>query len=79
MDSLNYTTFANRHKRFIQPEINETAGVKVNDVVEYNNRRWMVATTQALGSTNGVTLVEIDTGLISKVFGRDNLKKINKV
>jgi hypothetical protein len=74
-----YSDLCCRHKQFLQPELNQHANLVLGDRVSYRSGIWRVVSTQVLGTTDGIALLNEDTGGIEKVFGRSALKWLKKL
>lgn len=75
--STRYGPWCCRETKFVIPESNPHCGLSVGQRVSYQNHdRYVVVSTQALNSSCGMTLEDMDTGKILKVFGVDRLRSL---
>lgn len=75
--STRYGPWCCRERKFVSPETNPHCGLSVGQRVSYENYdRYVVVSTQALNSSYGMTLEDMDTGAVRKVFGVDRLRSL---
>ena len=62
-----------------QPDVNPHCGLKIGDHVTCGDcepdKTWEVCTTQVMGSTHGMTVIDKSSGELRKYFGAD-IKKL---
>lgn len=75
-----YSSLTDRKVNFLQPEQNPFTGFKVGDSVSYKGAPgYTVVSTQVLNTTDAMAIMNRSTGMVTKVFGKDNLGNIKIV